>query len=243
MRVLLKVALSCLALVTLFFGSAFCWFRFYTRDLPDTKKLAQFIPAAPTPAFDTCRKTSSPAIPYEMIGENLRAALNAVGVTETGPGVLSVIYHSLAEDSNRNTATLSFQISRTMFCSPAKPLRRQLDELRFAEQLEQHFSPRELFTIYANRAYFGDDVIGVQSAALHFFGRIADELTVAEAALLAGIVQSPSRYSPAKHSDRALQRRNEVLDAMVANGTITASTATAAKSTNLGIITKSSSTQ
>jgi membrane peptidoglycan carboxypeptidase len=155
--------------------------------------------------------------------------------------VLSATYHAFAGDSHRNTATLSFQISRTMFCSPAKPLRRQLDELRTAEQLEQHFSPRELFTIYANRAYFGDDIIGVQSAALHFFGRNAKELTVPEAALLAGLVQSPSRSSPLKHPDRALQRRNEVLDAMVVNGTITASTATAAKSTHLGIINQSTS--
>lgn len=243
MRILLKVALICLALVILVFAAVFCWFRFYTRDLPDTKMLAQFIPAVPTRAFDACLKTNSAAIPYEMLGRNLRAALNAVGVTETDPGVLSATYHAFAGDSHRNTATLSFQISRTMFCSPAKPLRRQLDELRTAEQLEQHFSPRELFTIYANRAYFGDDTIGVQSAALHFFGRNADELTVAEAALLAGLVQSPSQSSPLKHPDRALQRRNDVLDAMVVNGTITASTATAAKSTDLGIINNSTSTQ
>jgi len=157
-----------------------------------------------------------------------------VEVREGDPGVLTTIYQGFAHEG-LHRATLSVQISRTMFCAPSRMLNRQLEEIRTAAQLERHFSRRELFTIYANRAFFGEGLIGVQSAARSFFLKNPDELTISEAALIAGLVRSPSRYSPLKHSDHALERRNEVIDAMLQNGTVSSSEAKTAEATALTI--------
>jgi penicillin-binding protein 1A len=130
---------------------------------------------------------------------------------------------------------LSVQISRTRFCEPSTLFAGRLQELRTAVQLERHFSQQELFAIYVNRAYFGDGLTGVQTASRSLFLKEPNQVTIAEAALIAGLVQSPSRYSPLKHPDRALDRRNAVIDAMVREGTISASQAESAKAAPLGI--------
>jgi membrane carboxypeptidase/penicillin-binding protein len=211
MRTFLKVLFGFVAAVVILIVVAASWFFFYSGDLPDVGRLAQFAPTSTTSVSDTCLTALSIAIPYESIGENFRNALSAVELR------------------------LSFQISRTMFCTPSKVLHRELDEMRTATRLERHFTQQELFAIYANRAGFGGDLIGVQSASQYFFHKNPAELNIAEAALLAGLVQGPSYLSPVRHPDRALERRNQVIDAMVQAGTITASEAEGSKSAPLGI--------
>jgi membrane peptidoglycan carboxypeptidase len=211
MRSLLKIFLGFIAAVVILIVAAVSWFFFYSGDLPDVERLAQFAPATDTVVSDPCLGAALVAIPYESIGGNLRNAQSAVGIR------------------------LTDAISRTMFCTPSKTLSRQLKEIRTSAQLKQRFSPRQLFTINANRTYFGEDQIGVQSASRYFFHKDPVELNVAEAALLAGLAIRPSYYSPERHPDRALERRNQVVDAMVQAGTITASEAGAAKNAPLGI--------
>jgi penicillin-binding protein 1A len=235
MRVLLAVVTACVGIVVLALVVGLCWFRFYTRDLPDIDSLVQFAPTSARQVFDPCFGAAS-TIPYDGIGSNLRMALNAVGFSEAEPSVLSVTFHGFAGGPHPKTATVSWQISRSMFCAPSKSLPRQIAELRTAEHLERRYSGQQLFTIYANRAYFGDNLIGVQAAANHYFGKPANQLSIPEAALIAGLVNSPSRYSPVKHPDRAVQRRNEVIDAEFQNNSIALAEAEAAKSAPLGVI-------
>ena len=102
-----------------------------------------------------------------------------------------------------------------MFCSPEKSLVRHEKELRTALQLDRRFSRRDLFAIAANIYDFGEDQVGVQAASQYFFRKNPVDLSVSEAALLAGLVRAPSYYSAVTHPDRALKRRNEVLDAMI----------------------------
>jgi len=116
-------------------------------------------------------------------------------------------------------------------------LNRQLDEFRTALQLERRFSRQELFTILANRLMFGEDIVGVEAASQHFFHKEPSQLLVGEAALLAGLLKAPSYLSPIKHPDRALQRRNEVIDAMLKTHSISESEAYAAKASALAITT------
>jgi membrane peptidoglycan carboxypeptidase len=111
--------------------------------------------------------------------------------------------------------------------------KRQLDELRTAEQLERHFSRRDLFTMYVNRVYFAEDEIGAQNASQRLFGKNPADLDISQAALLAGMIRSPSRFSPYKHPDRAMLRRNEVIDAMIAANMISSADGESAKSNAL----------
>jgi len=236
MRVLIKLIVFCTVVIALLFAGTLLWLYYDSRDLPDIGVVASFSPMKATTAYDLCWKHESVVIPYDSIGNNLRNALNAVDVRENDPSILTATYRSFT-GSTMHRATLSMQISRTLFCTPSKMLHRNLAELRAAAQLERRFSRRELFTIFANRVYFGQDLIGVEAAARQFFDKEPDNVSVGEASLLAGLIKSPSLYSPLKHPDRALSRRNEVIDAMVASGTIKASEAKIAKASPLGIAT------
>jgi len=209
---LLKLFLFCVAAVAILLITAVSWLFFYSGDLPDVTSLAQFAPATNRSVSGPCLESASIAIPYEAMGGTFRNALSAAEVR------------------------LSFQISRTMFCTPSKVLNRQLTEVRTAARLERHFSPQQLFTIYANRTYFGEGQIGVQSASRYFFHKNPGELGIAEAALLAGLAKGPSYLSPINHPDRAMTRRNEVIDAMLQAGAITASEAEVSKADPLGIV-------
>ena len=236
MRTLINVSLLCVGAVVFLFATGLLWLYYYSRDLPDLGALAKFAPMTVTRAYDPCLKREALAIPYDSIGTNLRNALNAAEVREDDPGVLTATYRSFT-DHALHRATLSMQISRTLFCSPSRPLKRSLAELRTAAQLERRFSRRELLTIYTNRAYFGEDLNGAQAGAQHLFHKNPDGLDVGEAALLAALIKSPSLYSPVKHPDRALMRRNQIIDAMIASGDLSSSDGGIAKASPLGIAT------
>jgi membrane carboxypeptidase/penicillin-binding protein len=234
MRMLLKICLIGLGAIALALITGFAWLFFDSRGLPDVQALAQFAPAAVRQVSDPCLKAASVAIPYDSIGDNMRAALSVVEAKEDDPGVLSEVFPEFWRQ-RPHRVTLSTQISRSMFCEPARTLNRQLDELRTAAQLEHRFSRRELFTILANRVTFGKDIVGVEPASQHFFHKNPNQLLVGEAALLAGLVRAPFYLSPIKHPDRALRRRNEVIDTMLEKHAISESEASTAKASPLPI--------
>jgi len=238
MRVLVKIFLIGLGLTVLVVSSGLIWVFFYSRDLPDVEGLAQFAPAHVTHVSDSCLKSASIAIPYDSIGDNLRAALRAAEASEQDPGVLAEVYRGFTDRGIPGRVPLSFQVARSMFCEPSKGLKRREQEIRMASQLEKRFSRRELFTIYANRIWFGNDLVGVQAASQAFFEKDSNELRVADAALLAGLARAPSRLSPLEHPDRALQRRNEVIDAMVEAHAISVQEGDTSKASALGIVTR-----
>jgi penicillin-binding protein 1A len=233
MGVLLKTFLIGLGALALALTVGLAWL-FGSHGLPDGEALAHFAPQTVSQVSDRCLKTASVAIPYDLIGNSMRSALSAAEAKEDNPGVLSEVFPEFWHQ-RPHRVTLSLQISRTMFCDPARTLNRQLDELRAAVQLERRFSRRELFTIFANRVTFGKDIVGVQAASQHFLHKEPNQLLVGEAALLAGLVKAPSYFSPIEHPDRALRRRNEVIDAMVDAHAISESEASTAKASPLPI--------
>jgi penicillin-binding protein 1A len=117
-------------------------------------------------------------------------------------------------------STLTQQLARQSFLSSDKTLRRKLKEAVLAWRLEREFTKDQILELYLNKVYFGDGLYGVQAASLGFFGKSARDLDVAESALLAGLVKSPSTYAPTINLDRALARRTVVLQAMRDNGVI-----------------------
>jgi penicillin-binding protein 1A len=120
----------------------------------------------------------------------------------------------------QGASTITQQLARMSFLTPDKTLRRKLQELMLARRLERLYSKRDILALYMNKAYFGDGLYGIEAAARGYFGKHAKDLSLAEAALLAGLVKSPSTFAPTIRLDRAVARRNVVLRAMRDTGAI-----------------------
>jgi penicillin-binding protein 1B len=134
-------------------------------------------------------------------------------------------------------STITMQLSRGFFLTPEKTVRRKLTEMLIAEELEQKFSKQQIFEFYGNWVNLGQRgsfaISGFAEASRAYFNKDLKDITLPEAALLAGIIQGPSRLSPYRHPDRALERRNLVLDSMVDIHAITRDQAEKAKAAPL----------
>jgi penicillin-binding protein 1B len=130
-------------------------------------------------------------------------------------------------------STLTMQLARGFFLTPEKRIKRKLIEIVITFQLESRFSKQKIFQMYANEIPLGQQgsfaINGFGEAAQAYFSKDVRQLDLPECALLAGIVQSPSRLNPYRHPERAMTRRNLVLDTMVETGSITKAQAEAAK--------------
>jgi penicillin-binding protein 1A len=118
-------------------------------------------------------------------------------------------------------STLTQQLAKNLFLTPDQNMRRKVQELMLAVWLELKFSKEEILALYLNRVYFGAGAYGIEAASQRYFDKSARELTVGEAALLAGLLKAPSRYSPLSESERAATRATVVLNEMVEAGVIT----------------------
>ncbi len=134
-------------------------------------------------------------------------------------------------------STITMQLSRGFFLTPEKTIRRKLTEMLIAEELEQKFSKQQIFEFYGNWVNLGQRgsfaISGFGEACRTYFNKDLKDITLPEAALLAGIIQGPSRLSPYRHPERALERRNLVLDSMVETHAITREQADKAKAAPL----------
>ena len=130
-------------------------------------------------------------------------------------------------------STLTQQLAKNLFLSPERTVRRKIQEAIAALWLEARFSKRQIFEIYINRVYFGSGAYGVAAAARRYFGGTARDLSLFEAAILAGLLKAPSRYSPVRDADAAKARGLRVLRAMVDTGDLTEAEARAAQRTPL----------
>lgn len=117
----------------------------------------------------------------------------------------------------------------------AKGIGRKIREIKYAIQLEEQLTKDEILENYLNITYFGEQAYGIEAASQRYFSKSADDLELHEAALLAGLVQSPSAYDPLVYPDSARERRDTVLDSMVDTGDITRQQANEAKAEDLGL--------
>ncbi|WP_165367840.1 transglycosylase domain-containing protein [Phytoactinopolyspora endophytica] len=164
----------------------------------------------------------------------LRAFIRNVeaGETQAGGSTLTQQYVKLV----RLSQAKSSQERATVLASDGVDgYRRKLDELRMAISLEQEYTKEEILERYLNIAFFGSRAYGVEAAARTYFSVGADELTLPQAALLAGIVQSPNRYDPNQNPDAALARRNVVLSRMAETGMVSELTVAEARGSDLGL--------
>lgn len=138
-------------------------------------------------------------------------------------------------------STITMQIPRNLdmylggdtWLPKDKNLERKIREAVYAIQIERHFTKEQIFAIYANQIFMGHDVYGFQAAARYYFGKDIAEVSLPEAALLAGMIQIPNTYNPYRAPERALGKRNVVLERMVEEGFIDRATADEAKAAPL----------
>jgi len=133
-------------------------------------------------------------------------------------------------------STITQQLARLSLLTRDKTYRRKVKEIILASYIEREYQKNDILEMYLNKVYFGDGFYGVEAAARGYLGKSASDLTVDEAALLAGLIQSPSAYAPTGNLDRALARRAIVLQTMVSSGVIDAKTAEQARTAPVKLV-------
>jgi membrane peptidoglycan carboxypeptidase len=167
------------------------------------------------------------AIDIQGTGRALLVNFFSGGVIQGGSTITQQLV-KLTRLENANTA-------RAREAATADTKARKLEELRYAIWVENHLTKNQILEHYLNTAYFGDGAYGIQSAAHHYFSTTAAKLNLTQSALLAGLVKSPTGYDPTNYRVAALNRRNTVLDRMLALHVITTKRAHHAKQTSLGL--------
>jgi penicillin-binding protein 1B len=156
--------------------------------------------------------------------------------------IVAWAWHDLRGDRRYSggASTITMQLAKEFFLTPERTFHRKFLQIVITFQLEHRFSKQKIFELYANEVPLGQrgsfSINGFGEAAQAYFGKDVRQLNLPEAALLAGLIQSPSRLNPYRHPLRALERRNVVLDAMVETGDITKEQAEEAKATPLNLV-------
>jgi penicillin-binding protein 1A len=216
----------------------------YSIDLPQVQDLKSYRPISSTLLFDDeGRVFASFALQRRTIAQYEdypRVLYDAVLSIEDKnfdrhPGfemarVLGAAYHDLVSKEHlQGASTLTMQLARNLFLSPERTYSRKIRELILAVQIERHFTKRQIFTLYGNQIYLGHGIYGFAAGAEFYFGKPLRALNLEEAALLAALPKAPNSYSPIKNPERALWRRNLVINSMVATGRISIADAARAK--------------
>lgn len=158
---------------------------------------------------------------YQHIGIDPRGILRAIWSNITDRGV------------SEGGSTITQQLAKNALLSQDRTLKRKIQEAILALQIERQYSKNEILELYLNQIYFGQGAYGVQSAAMVYFGKNVEDLTLAECAMLAGIPKSPNYYSPFNNLKAATERQATVLDQMVKYNFIDAATGMQATNTKL----------
>ncbi len=213
------------------------------EDLPQISALDDYAPNTITRVYDfkgeiigefaTERRI---VVPYEQISPLLRQAIVAaedqtfedhLGVSI--PRLIVTAVKDIIYLERKGASTLTQQLARNLFLTNEKSLERKLEELILTIQIEKRYTKREILALYCNHIPWGHGIYGAEAAARFYFGKSVKDVTLEEAALLAGMVQSPARQSPYVSVERATRRRNYALQRMADEGYISAAQAAKAK--------------
>jgi penicillin-binding protein 1A len=222
----------------------------YSVDLPQIHELEHYRPNTTTELYDARgRIFGSFALQRRVVvGYNDFAPVLRQAVISTedrdfeshwGINLFRVAvaaWHDLfSKGRAQGASTLTMQLARNLFLSNERTASRKLQEVFLSLQIEHSFTKEQIFTLYGNQIYLGSGVYGFEAGAEYYFSKHASELSLPEAALLAGLPKGPSEYSPINNPERAFRRRNVVIDSMLEDGKITAAQAEAARSAPLAL--------
>jgi penicillin-binding protein 1B len=208
-------------------------------------------PVLITGLSEDANRTKRRLITYDEIPQNLVQAVLAIEdrrfFEHSGVNYFRLMEAVLRDvttgQKQQGGSTLTMQLARGFFLTPEKRIKRKIIEIVITFQLEHRFTKKQIFELYANQINLGQRgsfaINGFGEASQAYFGRDVRQLDLAESALLAGMIQRPNYFSPFRHPDRAIERRNRVLDAMVETGAITKQQAERAQSESLHLSTAS----
>ena len=229
-----RVAFAFLLLSSITFGTAAGLLFVYASDLPEIRALEDYRPDVVTELYaDDGQLVGSFAlqrrilITYDQVPQVLK---DAILVTEDQhfeehwgidfPRVAQAAWRNIVQRRKAEGAsTLTMQLARVLFLSPDKSFRRKVQETLLAIQIERRYTKQQIFTMYCNQIYLAHGNYGFEAASQFYFGKPASQLKLAEAALLAALIRGPI-YSPVLHHQRALARRNLVIERMNHDGRI-----------------------
>src|SRR5437660_8210504 len=244
-----RVAFAFLLLSSITFGTAAGLLFVYASDLPEIRALEDYRPDVVTELYaDDGQLVGSFAlqrrilITYDQVPQVLK---DAILVTEDQhfeehwgidfPRVAQAAWRNIVQRRKAEGAsTLTMQLARVLFLSPDKSFRRKVQETLLAIQIERRYTKQQIFTMYCNQIYLAHGNYGFEAASQFYFGKPASQLKLAEAALLAGLIRGPI-YSPVLHHQRALARRNLVIERMNHDGRISVREAQEAMKQPLGL--------
>ncbi len=224
--------------------------RYLRFDLPDVRALEDYNPpvmshvlAADGSTVATFAEQRRMMIEYRDIPVVFRQALIATEDANfnrhTGIDFKSILRAAWSDLRRMKLAegasTLTQQLARNLFLHPEKTIRRKIQEAMLALEIERQYTKQEILRFYCNQIYMGHGRYGLEAASRFYFRKPAIELSLTEAATLAGLIQRPEHLSPVKHPERALERRNHVLRRMVIEAFITAREAADARSRPLDV--------
>src|ERR1700733_9156800 len=249
-RLVGRVLFGLLVLVSILVGATAGLLLVYTTDLPQVDALEAYRPSSITELYDDQERVIGSfalqrrvVVIYDDFPPVLREALVSIEDKDfyrhSGINfwrIMGAAYRDIASGGRlQGASTLTMQLARNLFLSPDRSFHRKVQETMLAIQIERRFTKPQIFTLYANQIALGHGTYGFEAASEFYFSKPAKQLTLEEAAMLAGLPKGPTVYSPINHPDRALKRRNLVLNAMLEDGKITATQAAAARSAPLDL--------
>jgi penicillin-binding protein 1A len=245
-----RSALAVLLVLAVITGSLAGLTLVYSVDLPQIDELEHFRPSTTTDLYDRKGRVIGSfalerreVVDYDGLAPVLRSAVISIEdksfESHWGVNVLRIagaLLHDLHTHGRyQGASTLTMQLARNLFLSSDRNMTRKLQEAYLAIQIERSFTKQQIFTLYANQIYLGSGMYGFEAASQFYFSKHARDLTLTEAALLAGLPKGPAAYSPVLNPDKALRRRNLVLSEMESDGVITHAQAEQARRSPLGL--------
>ncbi len=221
-------------------------FAGFLRDLPSLDGLEEYQPSITTTLytdqdepFASFFEQRRILVPLAKIPTHLKQAVLAVedsrfyehrGLSPRAI-VRAVVMNLMTRRKSQGGSTITQQLARVLFLTPEKSFTRKVKEALLAVEIEKHYSKDKILELYFNQVYFGHGAYGVEAAAQTYFKKSVEQLTLAEAAMLAGLPSAPTRFSPITEPGRARRRRDHVLNRMVEMKVITRAQADAAGQT------------
>ncbi len=207
------------------------------RNLPDVRILRSYAPTETTYIYDVKGtqlaslhgEANREVVPLDKISPNLKRALLAIedssfyyhnGINASGVG-RALVANINKGSSAEGGSTITMQLIKNLFLSQRKEFTRKLAESVLSIRLEQIFRKDQILEMYLNQVYWGHNNYGAETAAQSYFGKKAADLNLAEGAMMAGLIQSPERWSPFRSLEKSQERQAEVLKRMRTLGWIT----------------------